>query len=43
MSANDSPKSALYLLLLAIQMLGTITFIWQAMPEFKQVAINPGE
>ncbi|WP_249165880.1 hypothetical protein [Bradyrhizobium sp. AUGA SZCCT0431] len=44
MNANDEPrKSALYLLLLAIQILGTITFIWQALPEFRQVAINPGE
>ncbi|MBR1281982.1 hypothetical protein JQ597_08045 [Bradyrhizobium sp. AUGA SZCCT0177] len=44
MNANNEPrKSALYLLLPAIQILGTITFIWQAMPEFRQVAINPGE
>jgi hypothetical protein len=44
MSANDEPrKTGIYLLLLALQILGTITFIWQALPEFRHVAINPGQ
>ena len=42
-ATNEPRKSALYPLLLAIQILGTITFIWQAMPEFRQLAVNPGE
>jgi len=36
-------KTSLYLLLLALQILGAVVFIWQTMPEFRQVAINPGE
>jgi hypothetical protein len=40
---NEQQKSATYLLLLAVQILGAITFIWQALPEFRLVADNPGE
>ena len=44
MNANDEPrKTGLYLLLLALQILGAIMFIWQTLPEFRQVANNPGE
>ena len=36
-------KTGTYLLLLAVQILGAITFIGQALPEFRQIAINPAE
>jgi hypothetical protein len=39
----QQPKPAAYLLLLAIQISGAITFVWQQLPEFRQVAVNPGE
>ena len=31
-----------YLFLLAIQLLGLIFFVWQEMPEFRQIVTNPG-
>jgi hypothetical protein len=37
-----NPK-AVYLLLLALQALGAIFFVWKELPEFRQLAINPGE
>ena len=44
MNANNEPrKTGLYLFLLALQILGAVVFIWQTLPEFRQVAINPGE
>jgi len=44
MNANNEPrKTGTYLLLLSLQIFGTITFVWQTLPEFRQVAINPGE
>jgi hypothetical protein len=44
MNANDEPrKTGVYLFLLALQILGTISFIWQALPEFRHVAVNPGK
>jgi len=44
MSANDEPrKPGIYLLLLALQILGAIAFIWQTLPEFRHIAVNPGE
>jgi hypothetical protein len=36
-------KTAIYLLLLAIQIFGAIFFVWQELPEFKKVLVNPGE
>jgi hypothetical protein len=39
----ERPKTAIYLLLLAIQIAGTIFFVWQQLPEFNQVLVNPGE
>jgi hypothetical protein len=36
-------RTAIYLLLLAIQIAGAIAFVWQQLPEFKQVLDNPGE
>jgi magnesium-transporting ATPase (P-type) len=42
-SNNEHPKPALYWLLLAIQIIGAISFVWQELPEFGQVLDNPGE
>ena len=36
-------KTLIYLLLLAVQIAGAIFFVWQELPEFKQVLVNPGE
>lgn len=41
-ASNAQRKPGTYLLLLALQILGAIIFIWQALPEFRQVADNPG-
>lgn len=44
MNENSSGRNAsIYLVLFAIQVFGAIGFIWQELPEFRQVAINPGE
>jgi hypothetical protein len=44
MKPNDQrAKPATYLFLLAIQIIGALIFIWQQLPEFRQVAVNPGE
>jgi hypothetical protein len=40
---NPQQKIGLYRLLLALQIMGAFTFIWQELPEFRQVASNPGE
>ncbi|MEA2887952.1 MAG: hypothetical protein QOD11_2312 [Bradyrhizobium sp.] len=40
---QDRPQTALYLLLLAIQISGAVAFVWQELPEFRQVLIHPGE
>jgi hypothetical protein len=40
---NEQPKTTLYLLLLTIQIVGAISFVWLELPEFRQVAVNPGE
>ena len=40
---QERSQTALYLLLLAIQIFGAIAFVWQQLPEFRQVAVNPGQ
>jgi hypothetical protein len=40
---EDRAQTPLYLLLLAIQIIGAITFVWQQLPEFRHVVLNPGE
>jgi hypothetical protein len=40
---QERARTPLYLLLLAIQIFGAIAFVWQQLPEFRQVAVNPGE
>ncbi|MDB5503895.1 MAG: hypothetical protein JWR89_3797 [Tardiphaga sp.] len=41
MTARGS-KSAVYLILLAIQVLGVIVFVWQELPAFTHVLLYPG-
>jgi hypothetical protein len=44
MNENSSgPNASIYLVLFAIQVFGAIALVWQELPEFRQVAINPGE
>jgi hypothetical protein len=31
-----------YLFLLAIQLMGLVFFVWEGMPEFRQIVTNPG-
>ena len=40
---QERPQTALYLCLLAIQIAGAIVFVWQQLPEFRQVVTSPGE
>jgi hypothetical protein len=40
---SQRPRVKLYLLLVAIQITGAIAFVWQQLPEFEQVVINPGK
>jgi hypothetical protein len=39
---GQRPKVKLYLPLFTIQITGAIAFVWQQLPEFEQVVINPG-
>jgi hypothetical protein len=39
---SNGPATKRYLFLLAMQFCGMIFFIWQELPEFRQVVINPG-
>jgi hypothetical protein len=40
---SERVKTSIYLLLLAIQIGGAITFVWQQLPEFTQVLLRPGQ
>jgi DMSO/TMAO reductase YedYZ heme-binding membrane subunit len=40
---TEHSNAAIYLILLAIQVFGTIALVWQALPEFRQIVVNPGE
>jgi len=40
---NERLQTAIYFFLLAIQILGVIVFVWQQLPAFRQVVLNPGE
>jgi hypothetical protein len=40
---NQRAKTSIYLLLLAIQIGGAISFVWQELPEFTQILVHPGE
>jgi hypothetical protein len=41
--SSERPKTKLYSVLFAVQMLGAITFVWQELPEFRQVLDYPGK
>jgi hypothetical protein len=41
-SIDEQPKAVIYLCVLAIQIIGAILFVWQQLPEFRQIAVNPG-
>lgn len=44
MKTNDErPKAVAYLFVLLIQISGAMLFVWQQLPEFRQIAVNPGE
>jgi hypothetical protein len=40
---SERAQTARYMFLLAIQVLGGMALIWQQLPEFRQIAANPGE
>jgi hypothetical protein len=40
---SASPRTKAYLFLLAIQLFGMIVFIWQELPEFRQIVLYPGK
>jgi hypothetical protein len=39
---NETAQAAIYWVLFAIQVSGAIGFVWQLLPEFRQIAVNPG-
>jgi hypothetical protein len=39
---KESPRMPIYLVLLAIQIVGALVFVWQQLPEFRQVVTSPG-
>jgi hypothetical protein len=40
---GERAKTTIYLLLLTIQIGGAIAFVWQELPEFRQVLVYPGQ
>jgi hypothetical protein len=42
-SAGEPPKTATYLVLFAVQMLGAGFVVWDALPAFQQLVLNPGQ
>jgi hypothetical protein len=41
-TSREYPKLKLYMFLLAVQISGAVTFVCQQLPEFRQIAFNPG-
>lgn len=41
-TSSERPNTKLYLFLLAIQIVGAVTFVCQQLPEFRQIAASPG-
>jgi hypothetical protein len=37
------PRRGIYLLLLSVQIVGAGFFIWKELPDFRQLALNPGQ
>lgn len=42
MQVSETPRKAPYLSLLAIQVSGVIVFVWQELPAFIHIILNPG-
>ena len=42
-TTNEQPKATIYFVVLALQVSGTLVFVWQQLPEFRQIAANPGK
>jgi hypothetical protein len=42
LDSNQKPRAA-YLLLLAIQIAGALFIIWRELPDFRQLALHPGD
>lgn len=42
-TSDGHARTKVYLLLLAIQMIGAIAFVWKELPEFAQVLLSPGD
>ena len=42
-NSDSNHTSVAYLLLLATQIAGMIVFVWQELPAFEQLLLNPGE
>lgn len=40
---NERSQKVVYLFLLAAQIVGVILLVWQGLPAFRQVLLNPGE
>jgi len=40
---QERARTMIYLSLLAIQIAGALVFVWQQLPEFRQVVTSPGE
>jgi hypothetical protein len=41
-TSSERPDTTLYLFLLAIQIIGAVTFVCQQLPEFRLIAASPG-
>jgi hypothetical protein len=39
----EPPKASTYFFLLVLQIFGALIFTWQELPDFRQVAIDPGK
>jgi hypothetical protein len=37
------PRAALYVVVVAIQMIAAVVFVWGEMPSFRELALNPGK
>jgi hypothetical protein len=40
---NDQPRAVVYLLLLAAQIIGAVFVMWDELPAFRQLVLDPGE
>jgi hypothetical protein len=40
---KSKQQRAIYLLLLSLQIIGALSLVWKELPDFRQLALNPGE